>query len=339
MKTLADKLHIDLCRANSFVSDAYAMRNVLRKAQKFTLDNESSAKVSDFSIAIAKDLESARAIAIPPYPLTWVELDNNARHTRAQELGIKKVGVANKITMEDINPFTAYDSSRPVPRIGWLIERHHNQHTAFKMTFVGEVDAKVNAGCVFVTPWAWAWDIEGNECPWSILSYSIPPDKVSHYSFGVHPSVSVAKSWIVNSYGSYKPFLKDIEVLQEFAGELRNCWGLLVALGSLPTIDHAVIRIENPNDTPVEPIKIKDKIVQPFVLRNVTLRIPRLRNINKVVQRCLEGVRKRRHEVRGHFRHYRNAEGVVVRKVWIQEHERGDIALGRVEHRYRVIAR
>lgn len=329
MIPLADKLHVDLCNAKSFPQHAYDMRATLRKAQKFVLDAASSAKISDFSLAIAEDLDGARQAARPPYPVTWIEFDNLARFNRATELNIKRT----------INPAFNKGDQSPIPRVGWLIERHPTQHSAYKLSHVGDLSGDK----VFVTPWSWIWDVEGGPSPWEVINVGEDgwsDDLVSHYHFGVNPQVSKTTTWFGWSYGTPRGATQlDERLASEFAGELRNAWGLLVALGALPSVDHAVVRIENPNE-PAPPVTIvKDKPVQPFVIRQVTLRIPRLRDINKVVTRCIEGARKRRHGVRGHWRHYRNADGDVVRKVWIQDHERGDESLGRVEHSYRVIGR
>lgn len=60
------------------------------------------------------------------------------------------------------------------------------------------------------------------------------------------------------------------------------------------------------------------------------------------LRRRLDGsvIRKRQHEVRGHWRTYRDREsGEVKRKVWIAEHNRGDPSLGVVEHEYRLTGR
>jgi hypothetical protein len=52
-----------------------------------------------------------------------------------------------------------------------------------------------------------------------------------------------------------------------------------------------------------------------------------------------EGVRRREHDVRGHFRRYRNEDGTVRKEIWIDEHKRGDPDLGRVVHDYELSVR
>lgn len=42
--------------------------------------------------------------------------------------------------------------------------------------------------------------------------------------------------------------------------------------------------------------------------------------------------RMRRHEVRGHFRHYLNADGTLKHRKWVENYDRGDASLGWVRH-------
>lgn len=48
------------------------------------------------------------------------------------------------------------------------------------------------------------------------------------------------------------------------------------------------------------------------------------------------GPSKREHDVMGHWRHYRNADGSLKRKVWIRSHKRGDATLGVVIKDYQL---
>ena len=48
------------------------------------------------------------------------------------------------------------------------------------------------------------------------------------------------------------------------------------------------------------------------------------------------GPSKREHDVMGHWRYYRNADGSLKRKVWIRSHKRGDAALGVVIKDYQL---
>ena len=98
-------------RGLHYIKDKYGLRMLLRKAHCFTLDDVTSGLVSDFSVAIAKDLESARRMAIPPFPVTWIDINNPARLKRMKELGVPLTPQAAGET----------DAGPAVERVGWLI--------------------------------------------------------------------------------------------------------------------------------------------------------------------------------------------------------------------------
>ena len=87
-RPLIDRLHegtFTNARGMSIVDDKYAFRMLLRKAKCFTLDDATSMMVADFSMAIAADLDSARQLAIPPFPVTWIDLNNRLRLGRVED--------------------------------------------------------------------------------------------------------------------------------------------------------------------------------------------------------------------------------------------------------------
>ena len=91
---LDDRPLIDLLHEATFtnppgllsIKDPYALRMLLRKAHCFTLNDATSSMVADFSMATAQDLEASRQMAIPPFPVTWIELNNHARLNRMKAL-------------------------------------------------------------------------------------------------------------------------------------------------------------------------------------------------------------------------------------------------------------
>jgi hypothetical protein len=56
----------------------------------------------------------------------------------------------------------------------------------------------------------------------------------------------------------------------------------------------------------------------------------------KVALRAIIQAKKRYHEVRGHIRTLRNADGSIRKMVPVHAHHRGDERLGRIEKTYRV---
>jgi len=56
----------------------------------------------------------------------------------------------------------------------------------------------------------------------------------------------------------------------------------------------------------------------------------------RVLARAITHHKHRWHEVRGHFRTLKNADGSVRKRVPVRPHERGDTRLGRIEKTYKV---
>lgn len=291
-----------------YVTDKYALRNVVRKAQCFTLNSETSALIADFSMAVAHDLDAARQLAVSPYPVTFFDLDNRARLTRTKELGAKLTNNA------------AFD---PVDRVGWLIERHQSQHTAFRAMYV----TMVGEG-VILAPHAFAWDIEGYSCPWEHTE----SENVSAWLFGIHDA-ECQSAWFVPPPGIHDFPRKDQShiknLMRELIGELRHIFGLLIALGN------ATPKMGAPH-TPGASLMVKGKPVFAIEHRTLVIHLRKNTTVKQVVTRAIIGVKKRGHDVRSHIRTYRNPDGTVKARAVIPSHRRGDDRLGIIEKTYEV---
>lgn len=326
--TLADQIHeATFASPRSpgmrWLSDPYALRITLRKAKCFRLDKTASEYVADASLAISDHLDEARELARSPYPVTWIDLDNTARLNRIQSLGVPLTNRADGTS-----------EGGPVPRVGWLIERHQTQHSAHRMTYFCAIDE----GPV-ILPISWTWDCEGLPNPWPTSLRTSPRTAFIHtmdYCFGIYGAkcqhVSVIPGWCDPEKGGDIP----ASLLREMIGELRHCFGLLVTLGHVPTIERDIVSIDG--DLTKQPKVIKGKTLLPLIHREVLINVPKRTTLSKIVDRIMEGMRKRRHGVRGHWRHFYNEDGSLRRKVWIRDHERGDETLGRIEHGYRIHA-
>jgi hypothetical protein len=75
-----------------------------------------------------------------------------------------------------------------------------------------------------------------------------------------------------------------------------------------------------------------------FALEHKTLIIHLRKNktAKQVTDRLLIGIKKRRHDVAGHWRNLRNADGTLRKRVHVKSHERGDERIGRVVKNYEV---
>ena len=122
----------------SFVAKPYDLRMLLRKAHCFTLNDATSSMVADFSMATIADLDAARHMAIPPFPVTWIELNNHARLKRMKEL---------QFSLDPDDP-----ANPPAKRIGWLIHPSPDGSDGFYATYVTHIDMGI-----WVAPMSYWW--------------------------------------------------------------------------------------------------------------------------------------------------------------------------------------
>lgn len=138
-------------------------------------------------------------------------------------------------------------------------------------------------------------------------------------------------------------------LLREFIGELRFVWALLAAI----------------NDTPLATRNIaadggyvaRGRYRKFLDHTTISIILPRGRDATTVAREIIERMRRRRHDVRGHWRddwRFPGAPGCEhdwldtgdtlicqrpecgKRRMWIHEHARGDASLGFVRHDYAV---
>ena len=314
-RPLIDKLHEATFTEPvglQWIADKYALRMILRKAHCFTLDAVTSALVTDFSVAIADDLESARRMAIPPFPTTWIDIDNRARLDRAKAHGIQLTDTAAGKT----------DAGPPVDRVGWLIRPAEvGGYYASYITLFGEG--------IFYAPLSYWWH---NEKPLELVK---PADVVSEamrrLAFGVrNPNVDASDATLTPTPLEIKTMRQgDIDYMEELSGELRHIWGLLIALGA-GQLGMEVKYAEQAKPTTVRTMK-NGKPLLPLEHKVLHLHLARKMTPDKVVVRMITHHRHRWHEVRAHFRLLKSGKRVPVKS-----HERGDERLGRVEKVYKV---
>lgn len=296
------------------IQDEYALRMTLRKAHCFTLDEATSAMVADFSLATAANLEAARQLAIPPFPVTWVELNNHARLKRMREL---------QAPLHDTDP-----NNPPCARIGWLI--HPNLPTnGWWATYVTIIECGV-----WVAPLSYYWHA-GTQHP-TPDEYTDAAKYVEWLAFGtagnvhgsdafLYPSnlhIDVTKATEEEGRG-----IKD--VMKELAGELRHIWGFLIALGAGHLGANATYTAQ-PKPTSAPPIMKNGKPLLPLEHKILHLHLGK-KQPQKIVAQAITHHHNRWHEVRAHWRTLKSGKRVPVKS-----HPRGDQTLGRIEKTYRV---
>ena len=325
-RPLIDQLHEatfnDKAPGLAFMKDKYGFRMLLRKAHCFTLDKVTSSLVADFSMAIAKDLESARRMAIPPFPVTWIEIDNRERLRRISELGVALTDTAAGKTK----------AGEAVERVGWLI--HPGHANGYFLTYCTRV-----AQGVVLSPLSWWWHTSS---PGSIERVNERDDYVQWLTFGMK-NVNVGPA---DAYPDATPMhfgLKETvrdrdfinEMMREIAGEMRHVWGCLIALGAGQMgIDAKYSPQPKPASPP--PIMKNGKPLIPIEHKILHLHLAKKATPDKVVTRMITHHKVKWHEVRAHWRTLKNKDGTVKARVPVKSHERGDELLGRIEKQYRV---
>jgi len=318
-RPLIDKLHEATFTEPvglQWIEKKYDLRMLLRKAHCFTLDAVTSSLISDFSIAIAPDLESARRMAIPPFPVTWIDMDNRARLDRTRAMGIPLTDTAAGLV-----------DGPPVERVGWLIRPA--EVGGYYASYVTLFDEGV-----FYAPLSYWWH---TEAPLDLLKPADVVDEATRrLAFGVaNPNVTASNATLTPTPLEIKTIRRsDIDYMEELQGELRHIWGLLIALGAGQLGMEAKYSAQ-PKPTTVRTMK-NGKPLLPLEHKVLHLHLARKMTPAKVVVRMTTHHKLRWHEVRAHFRTYRNKDGSVRGRGPVKAHERGDEKLGRVEKTYRV---
>lgn len=305
-----------------WVTDKYALRNLLRKAHCFRLDAETSAMVVDFSLAVAHDLEATRHLAIPPFPVTWFEIDNVARLDHTRKLGIPLTRTAQR---DDV-----------CTRVGWLISpatdlAGSEGYYATYCTVVGQG--------VMLAPLSFFWHAGAQEVGHDLSR--LAAREVEMICFGLNGgNVSPIDAFPTAApfqagHTSDKPIPSHVrELMSELSGELRHIWGLLLALGAGQLGAETVTAPQAISSGP-HPMA-KGKPVLPLVHKVLTIRLAKRATVEKITARAITGVKHRWHEVRGHFRTKLNPDGSVKWRIPIKPHARGDERLGKIEKTYKV---
>jgi hypothetical protein len=308
-----------------WVEDKYALRMLLRKAHCFTLDSETSALVADFSLAIAPDIDAARQLAVPPFPVTWFELDNRARLKRASERGAQLTNTAKGLV-----------DGEPVASIGWLIQQDGpNSYCATYYCSLDQGMMSCPVGFAWITvrePGVWVIpDTKGTQAMNRLL-FGMSETNCNPDGAALKPASFQLKRFDVR--GNPTINAQEFALIDEIKGELRHIFGLLVALGA-GQLGAVASTVPQPKPDGPPPM-MKGKPLFPLEHKILTIKLSKRTTVEKVTMRAITGIKHRWHEVRGHFRTKYNPDGSVKWRVPVKPHERGDERLGKIEKRYEV---
>jgi len=355
-------------------------RRQLQQARRFKIDNDAL----DLIIELGEDADwrtilGRIQLARLPFPIMWVEIDlhhkTDYRNAKGYDLPRyedtpKNLGwlleedpanenkwMATCFTdlSEEAQRNNAGDGLRTTPG---LIQNHLDISGGYKNDYgpdaLGEVkvpqmvtveDSKAHTETNFIMK-AFPWGAFRGGPDNKIKSYII-----DHNTWSIEPVIGYAlamRHWELtqkDDAASADQAVKEAMIAghREHSGDLRFLVTLLATLNCLPTIM-----------TPVKPYKasFRDKQgIRPYLTSSVvTINIPAKRSRLKMAQKMLktEIAKRRRHEVRGHWRTadkaidgwepFMDERGRIRWRKWISAHMRGDGSLGFVNHDYEVQA-
>jgi len=337
--TLADGL-IRASLKDSGVSKAIGKE--IAEARKFVLDTEASSFLADLAHAAYTPLttaeskyqmlDRARVLSRLPHDNTWVEYDSRAFRARTLDMYGDCVG--------SIEGTGLCHQNEVVPRIGWLLqplammveraravltegERIPSGSQVFGVRTFAELPPPIEyVGMPYFMLWA-ADDTEFLN--WKSLDTS-RADFVadSDIATGIRGYNSPhVQMYLEKEYRTQNAALK---MAAEFCGEIRFIWAFLSTLNDIP-VTRKVITPGKGFYTPAGRYK---KFVEH---ERISINLAGVDDPVKLARKVVEAVRRRAHQVRGHWRkhHWKPGE-----RIWIPEHQRGDASLGFVLHDYSV---
>jgi hypothetical protein len=332
-----------------------AMRKALTDARRFVLDEKMSGFLADLANASFTNPRSARLqyaaaeqlriSARSPHRSVWVEYDMHAYENRRKQLGISRSVTPG---MRDVEA----DLSEIPMREGWLIRQHPTIETAFDLHIFSADNKKDRSGFAMWTfPVAYAWATDDGPLPWRPLVNPGEGDRMSSSAYlglGGYASDNVA---IIKSDLLIDPETAGLKfkaatrnLIYEWIGIMRRVWALLATINDLP-MEARDVRASKGFVARGSYRKFLDH-------RMITLAIPARADPMKVARGIVATVRRRAHQVRGHWRRdWRNPGSVRCEhrwntenrcelcsghRLWIHEHQRGDASAGFVTHDYSV---
>jgi len=294
---------------------------------RFLGDLASAAFAGGFRPALgARMCEQLRLSARLPHKTMWVEYDLHKAQNRTREL----------MGHPPINP-------REVPqREGWLLQQHPTLETAIMMhLFTSDPNADDKGFNTWGFPVTYCWTVDDLQPPWP-STFALGGTSDAALATGIlsynSPGVTIARSPLL----TYVSNEVTKELVREWVGVLRRCWALLATLNDIPMTIGEVRQTKG--------FLGRGQIRKFLSHKTLTLSIPGKQDTRVLARKLVALARRRAHEVRGHWRadwrfpgaagceHEWNVEHHCVRcgarRMWIHEHQRGDAALGFVNHDY-----
>jgi hypothetical protein len=345
-------------------------RDLLRRAVPFSLDDDATRLVT----ALAMDANKTtlyRQLARLPYDVVWLELDHRVQVAEQRRLGsnrgphlpgeegdrcgylIEKLGptrwrahywslmlVTDK-NVEQMRKQTASNALAPDDYIpdSWPTLYVVDTESSVRDYRTRARDPFMRAAMQSVCDSDW-----GGAAGWGLGS--IDPDERGGWRYDLPTklhgaaTIDLPYDWetgiLARHLRPHERRDKLVEVLQatskELAGTLRHICAALATINEVP--------LSHKEHAPGGTFRAGGMLRLFKVNRTVTISLPKAQATPKRVLSLFRGAKRRmaRHQVRGHWRRFRHKEdgAWVWQRQWVEPFERGDAALGYVQHNYLV---
>jgi hypothetical protein len=341
------------------------MRNKLREARRYVLDEGMSRFLADLATAsftnkanaavCASLCDQMRISARLPHRLMWVEYNLKEQIKRLNEIRAMQVERAVPLVFDKNTWNQPFIDPEQVPQTeGWLLEQHPGIETAFRLHLFNGADKEQLDGYTYYTfPLCYAWTVDDNPLPWRTVIDPQPREigalmrAASETYTGVlgylTDKVGIVKTELLKPADKYPEDALQL-LIQDWTGIMRRVWAFLATMTDIPTLRREVKASKG---------FMGKREYHKFLDHNVlTLHVPSKLTTIKLARNLVAKARRKAHNVSGHWRldwhhpgspncHHEWGEDKICKlcgahRMWIHEHVRGDATLGFVSHDYNV---
>lgn len=302
--------------------DNTSVQAILRRAERYVLDDAATRMAVDLSHASPKQVEQMISLAWPAAGAVWVEMP---AVTMLQRRAALHPGHSYQ---------AAIDERDPNARTAMLVERQPERLVIWLVEDVAKEDytpkepsfAWVLGYHIYREPQLTAQDLDQIKIIWGYTE----PAKVDVLARRGYVSMSASIAQRLGQKGIY-------EVATEMAGFTRLSLAILTMLNTIATVE--------PATRPAGLRLVSGGHSRPYLSRSlVTVRVPkRVRDTRRWAQKQIATAHRRLHEVRAHWRHLKHQprrpgweaieiDGTAYWRRVIDAHLRGDAELGVVSH-------
>jgi hypothetical protein len=327
------------------------LRQVITQARRCVLSDEMAAFMYTMMVEILAGnrpagchwqkrcvarLDDCRWFSRLPHRVTWVEYSLGAMYER--ELSDRRKSGDHRVDGEQHKLQLTKSAGT---RIGWLLQQHDHIDTAFRAQyFLGVPNL---AASHYRSELLWCTD--DTPLPWSTIAlqelaeqkgWLYPEDDTTHlissseFVTGVrgYNRSNVGFRW---RDGQSSPTPRQLSLEGEMSGlhgRARMMWCFLSMFNKVPIIgEHRIV--------PSHGFVAQGRYHRFLEHKIITVNVPEKAGIRKVAREAISIIRRRAHQVRGHWRDdWRMPKG--NKALWIAEHQRGDASIGFVTHDYSV---